>query len=243
MAIKMELGFDDELKRSIVKGISDGLINFLTKKKILAEELKVSSAFVWMKSNYVDSSVADNVPKNISYNIEQVGSWKYISFEINRGKETYKFIIKPSMVLESLEDPNYYLTSYAEINKDLVESDEFKKKFSISEQIPLSKQLVIDNLIVPKSIVSDNNETRLYIISYDFNYEKGIKDIDIFIPYDGNAYLVDSLTDMVSELEVAIPENLLKSAVEPEVPYEEKEKVDQSMFGKLKIVRSNDDKR
>lgn len=231
----MDLGLNLALKHAIVQGISTGFSDFLTQKKVFESELLVSSAFAWMKSNYVDSSVAKNVPKSVKYEIKHVGSWKYIAFEVSVNGSIYRFVLKPPMVLDSLKNSEYYLFQDSIVNKEFVNSAEFKAEFSIPEQNTIEDSF----LVMPEqmTLFEGKEEDRFYIITYDVDLKNGLNTIEIFVPYNGRAYAVDNLTDLITELDLTIPEELLKSENEYGPEDDSYFEIDPSNYGKLNIVR------
>ncbi|MEN2291595.1 hypothetical protein [Enterococcus faecalis] len=231
----MDLGLDFEVKKAIVTGISSGYTNFLTQKKVLDDELVINSAFAWMKSNYVDSALAKNAPEKLKYEIKKIGSWKYISFELLVDGASFRFVLKPPMAIDSLKKDDYYLSENSLVNKHFVESPEFKKLFSISEQGVLDESIMIPKQM---TLFNGNIEDRFYIISYEVNNIQGIKSIEIYVPYEGVAYQVGSLTDLVSELGLSIPEDLLKSVKNYDMEDEELSGADSSQYETFKVIKS-----
>lgn len=233
----LDLGLDIEVKEAIVKGISTGYADFLTQQQVFEKELVVSTAFSWMRSNYIDSALAKNVPKKMKYEVKSAGAWKYIAFELLVENATYRFVIKPPVALESLKDGEYYLSENSQVNKKFVESEMFKQAFSIHEQTVLDECLSIPKQM---TLFNGNEEDRFYIITYDVDIFNGLNEIEIYVPYEGNAYQVESLTNLVSELGVSVPEELLKSTKEYDVKSEKPDGIDSSQFETLKIIKRKD---
>ncbi|EGO2574242.1 hypothetical protein IL086_002667, partial [Enterococcus faecalis] len=73
---------------------------------------------------------------------------------------------------------------------------------------------------------------------YEVNNIQGIKSIEIYVPYEGVAYQVGSLTDLVSELGLSIPEDLLKSVKNYDMEDEELSGADSSQYDTFKVIKS-----
>lgn len=231
----MEFGFSDDLKRTIVTGVVNGYTDFLLRRKLFEEELLISSAFTWMKSNYIDSSIARSIPENVKYQIRQKASWKYIVFDISHEGETYRFIMKPPAVFNSIKGSDYYLSKSVEVNEEVVKSREFKKLFNIVDQDVIDESFLVYNEI---ELFDSKDFDRFYIISYEADVRKGIKSIEIYLPYEKSAYCVSVLTPLIDELGLSIPEELLDSKNEDTQVPEEPQFPNSDSYSRFNVVRS-----
>ncbi len=233
--VHMDFGFSNELKRTIVTGVMNGYTNFLLQRKVFEEELLISSAFTWMKSNYIDSSIASSVPENVTYQIKQKASWKYIVFDISHKDETYRFIMKPPTVFNSIKGSDYYLSKSVEVNEGVANSQEFKKLFNITDQDVIDESLLVYNEI---DLFDSEDFDRFYIISYEADVTKGIKSIEIYLPYGKSAYCVSVLTPLIDELGLSIPEELIDLKSDGMDVPEEPQLPNSDSYSRFNVIRS-----
>ncbi|WP_262316610.1 hypothetical protein [Lacticaseibacillus parakribbianus] len=86
-----------QLGSQIVEGITAGYAAYLGERKRLAQRLTVSASLVWMRSNFIDSHVAQAIQDypGISYRrILQARSWEYLLFSYEDNGETTLFLVK-----------------------------------------------------------------------------------------------------------------------------------------------------
>ncbi|WP_461227242.1 hypothetical protein [Lacticaseibacillus suihuaensis] len=86
-----------QLGSQIVAGITAGYAAYLAERKRLAQTLTVSASLVWMRSNFIDSHVAQAIQDypGVSYRrILQARSWEYLLFSYEDNGETTLFLVK-----------------------------------------------------------------------------------------------------------------------------------------------------
>ncbi|NBJ68893.1 MULTISPECIES: hypothetical protein [Clostridia] len=180
--------FDEELAQGIVDGILLGYKEYLAVRREKKEELKISSAYAWVKGNHIDDSIARNIKEfGVKTNISKAGyAWGYLQFTYN--DEKILFIIKngmksgsklPSNRKNNME--NNYLSKLAQINRN-ADFTPAKGEDIVSEQMSFDDFPIDDENLEKEITESTSKFDRFFIVSYTIDESKMIASIDLLLP-------------------------------------------------------------
>src|SRR5699024_1794995 len=83
-----------DVNQSIVNGILQGYKNYLEERKAKRNEMRISTAYAWVRGNHIDDQTAEECNDlEITFTKAKAGyTWGYLQFNIE--KEKRMFIIK-----------------------------------------------------------------------------------------------------------------------------------------------------
>lgn len=212
--------FSDNVSESIVRGIMKGYKSYLQERKSKKEELRISSAYAWVKGNHIDHFVAEECePLGITYRPSRAGNaWGYLQFQ--SVQERIIFLIKNSSTVggkirTSKQREENYLEKLTNINTEL----DFTKFAARSEQLSLS---LFDHMNVNTDAVREEVENlskefeRFYIVTYTIDEHKMISDIKLCLPdpHSHDLYLVDSWKRFLDKIDIEIKDEDMEGVKE-----------------------------
>lgn len=207
--------FSSELNQSIVNGILQGYKNYIDERKVKNEELRISSAYAWVKGNHIDDQTAEEcLSMGITYEKAKAGyTWGYLQFKI--GSERKMFIVKNAKYFDEENFPGgrgirgqkrsgheeNYLKKLSRINKDI----DFPGQLSL---IPANNKdenyVIFDDQIMKDLDESqvrnlENEYDQFYIITYEIDEGYMISKIRLLMPnaFDNKAYEVQDLSEFI----------------------------------------------
>lgn len=77
-----------DVNQSIVNGILQGYKNYLEERKAKRAEMKISSAYAWVRGNHIDDQIAEECNEmDISFTKAKAGyTWGYLQCNIEKEK-------------------------------------------------------------------------------------------------------------------------------------------------------------
>lgn len=212
----INLRFDGELNLALVKGIQLGYSNYAEERQNKRQSLRISNAFAWVKSNYIDDQVAEQLEHmDIGYTFATAGyTWAYLQFRDQKNKNL--ILIKNASIVKKKSDikvldiknEDNYLRKISYINSDI----DFNEVKSEGQEL-----LQFDDLeLLSKSYVDVHIEQlksefeRFYILTYAIDTDtRMISHIFLWMPElkeDGRVEMVeiDNLTPYLNETNVDI---------------------------------------
>lgn len=205
--------FNQHLTNSIVKGILSGYKDYIAVRKRASEEMYISNAYAYVKSNHIEDQVAKHVENFVSFNKQNAGpSWKYLRFEKNNKDDNSKMVF-------IFRNEKYFDEKKVTHGKDLISNSEGKEKKYYKPYMKMNEdadfeyianiaesdyQMSGDEILFGSN--SQNNtskQPRFFIITYDIDNEsKQLVSIKIWVPNPANneALLLVDLSAQLSEV-------------------------------------------
>ncbi|GAA0444801.1 MAG: hypothetical protein ACQEWU_16180 [Bacillota bacterium] len=211
--------FEEDIAQGIVDGILQGYKDYLAVRKEKKEELKISSAYAWVKGNHIDDSIARTVHEfGVTYNPSKAGyAWGYLQFK--QEDEKILFIIKNGMKHGSklpsnkkFNVENNYLSKLSQINR-FADFTSSKGKNNISEQMTFDDFPINDEELEEEINQNANNFKRFYIVSYTIDENKMIASIDLLLPnpHEMIVYRSDNWTKYIDSSSIRIENEELQT--------------------------------
>lgn len=244
----INLRFDADLNLALVKGIQLGYSNYAEERQEKRQSLRISNAFAWVKGNYIDDQVAEQLEQmDIDYTFATAGyTWAYLQFRDQKNKNL--ILVKNASIVKKksgikvldIKNEDNYLRKISHINSDI----NFSEVKSEEQEL-----LQFDDLeLLSTSYVDANIEQlkaefeRFYILTYAIEAEtRMISHIFLWMPElkeDGRVEMVeiDNLTPYLNETNLDINlEAISELAAHPEAEVEIAGSPDE--YGYFEIVR------
>ncbi|MDF7682282.1 hypothetical protein PT287_01935 [Lactobacillus sp. ESL0679] len=249
-----DLKLHENINRLIVDGIQQGYKDYLEVRRSAVEkyDLKVSSAYSWIKGNHIDSSVNKECSNNemFSSEVKIAGtSWEYIQFYLKNLSEKYMLIIKNSSIKDKIfngkvdkKKKNNYLYGYAGINNKFNDDIRNKEKLPHNTFIQMTIPEFADDSDKNKAEEDLKNYDRFYVVTYEIDKNtQRIKRITLCMPSQEMVlHEIDDLTPLIANSKVIINDDELEIAKDDKFPNEEyPEQI--STFGYEKPKKSQED--
>ncbi|QOS92059.1 hypothetical protein [Peribacillus sp. JNUCC41] len=223
--------FSDELNLKLVRGIEKGYSSYAEERRAKRKEMKISSAYAWVKGNHIDHHVAEELEEiEIDFIKSKAGyTWGYLQF--NDSKEKNLFLIKNANVIKnklgrhSLDTQNsdHYIVKLTHVNTNVDFKYLKKEEQGALEFLDLSPVIKsIDDLEVEELKMKFN---KFYILTYSIDDEnRMLSDISLWMPeFQGDSkvelYKVDSLNDYLGNSGISVNEEAIKEL--QDIPEEE----------------------
>lgn len=212
--------FKQEVSQKIVDGILQGYKNYLAERNQKFDEMKISSAYAWVKGNHIDDQIAVKCHSvGVDYKKAKAGyTWGYLQFSSTESRTM--FIAKNSRYFDkenfpggkgirgkkkAAQDDNY-LKKLSQINQEV----KFPKVPTLFDDEPTQKYMTLLDDITMKSLeVSDitvlqKQFDRFYIVTYEIDEAHMISSIKSYLPNpeDNKAYEVEDLSDLIESSSV-----------------------------------------
>ncbi|MFX0560731.1 hypothetical protein TEPIDINF_002165 [Tepidibacillus infernus] len=207
-----------QVSQRIVDGILQGYKNYIQERIEKSQQMKISSAYAWVKGNHIDDQTAIKCEEiGIKFNKARAGyTWGYLQF-IDEN-ESSMYIIRNSRYFDE-ENFSKGRKVTGERNRDQENENYLKKLSKINQniQFPTEPTLFMDETDVHKSMtlfddavmksLLDSDVAKLqqefnkfYIITYEIDQANMIASIKVWLPNPENdkAYLVEDLTDLIN---------------------------------------------
>jgi len=192
----LNLKFTDIQNQKIVDAILIGLRRYVAERKQKENDLLVSDAYAYVRSNIVDDALGKSLKEiNISYEKKKISGWGYLEYSIE--DEKILFLVKSPSFIEKFQEKRqgkkeHYIREFSKNNDALVHSSKFQNKIT-------QKQLQLDLGEVPElANGSFENIDRSYVIVYTVGEEGMVKTIESYLPNSqGELYLIQNLTPYI----------------------------------------------
>ncbi len=209
-----EYRLSEGINASIVDGIIEGYRDYLEVRRQKARELKIHSAYAWVKGNHIDHYVALSCEEyGVASTIAKAGlTWQYLQF--SQKDEKILFIVKNARYFSVEEvdkgkDANgrtrvnkaSYMNNLMDINSQ-VEFEEIPAKvFNQSVQLELLEDFQPIKLEEEDTKGMDSQFDRFYIATYNIGDDYQIGEIRLWMPNptDNKAYLISDLTSYIGQ--------------------------------------------
>lgn len=225
------LKLDPELNQKIVDGILSGYKSYLAERKRASEMLKISDAYAWTRGNHVDSNVWEQCQslENVSCTDGKAGrSWRYLQITLNSNNKKYLILVKNATSAKNTFDAatadvnkDNYLFGFARANNHLVQDGELKGHVAGQMSLDLEGQPNQSDLTEFEAQNGDVAQfDRFYIVTYDTDENKMIKNIYLTVPNQQKMtlYIADDLTAYIEKSNVEISEEELAAVKNDRIP-------------------------
>lgn len=189
VVIGMEENTFDEL---LVKGIISGYKDYIQVRKHAFENLVISEAYAYVKSNHIEHQVARHMELFVDYKKQNAGpSWKFLNFKFKQDIEHgLSFIIK---------NYNYFDEDRVTIGKTPIDTKSGKEKEylkrlieinmnydfdNVNEKLNRPYQLTMEHYLHDSHKGNANEKSGAFnIITYEIDtYSKLLKSIKVWLP-------------------------------------------------------------
>ncbi|RKL65862.1 hypothetical protein CR203_18600 [Salipaludibacillus neizhouensis] len=217
-----EYRFNRQVNQKIVNGVLQGYKNYIQERIEKDLQMKISSAYAWVKGNHIDDQTAVECEEiGINYKKARAGyTWGYLQFIASNDQSM--FIIKNNKYFDqdnfpdgkgvngkkrSHNDENY-LKKLSRINNKV----DFPTPLTLlsEENVPHSMSILDDAVLksLEDSDVSNLQEVynKFYIFTYSLDQANMVSSIKMWMPNPANdkAYLVEDLTELIDASSVDI---------------------------------------
>ncbi|EEJ71491.1 hypothetical protein [Lactobacillus ultunensis] len=183
-----ELEFNQDISQSFVNGTMAGFTDYVKRRNQDSRDLIVSRGGAWMKGNFIDNAVANEVKKlgNFNYQIKMAGySWEYLQFSYydKQSDIVNNVILKNYKTLtNSISNRNNKLPDY--LAHDSVGNIDILKEHK--EKIHATGQAVqlelLPQISTSKEKLSKTNSSRFYVVGYSLGQDGGIESLKLLMP-------------------------------------------------------------
>lgn len=229
--------FSNEINESIVDGIIEGYKDYLRLRKEAARNLKIHSAYAWVKGNHIDHHVAVQCEKlGVESKPCKAGfTWQYLQFYIKDTKSL--FLIKNARYFDSnavdkgkdasgrvRKKKSAYMEEFININRNIA-FPHINTNNSQSLQLGLFDEMPFEVISKESAIENVKSYDRFYIVTYEIDENYLISKILLWMPNPENnmAYLVQDLSELIYtksshtiEMEEEMKAVLKSSEMEPD---------------------------
>lgn len=197
--------FEDDVNRSLVRGIENGYSNYAKERSDKRKSLYVSGAYAWVKGNHIEDQVARELKKlNISYTKEKAGyTWEYLRF--NDVDKKTMFLIKGANIIKDrahqsildTDNPENYLVELSQINSDIDFSEIHGFEQGTMELFDLPNMMLDNN----KMDALKKEYNKFYILTYNIDIEsRMLSRVDLWMPdFQGDCKVEMVKVDSLSE--------------------------------------------
>lgn len=194
-----DLNLSQDLAQQFVNGVMKGFTNYVNRRKQDSNDLLISRAGAWMKGNFIDDAVANEVDKlSIDYQIKMAGySWEYLQFDFfDKFSDTNNSLIVKNYktLTNGMSDRDNKLPDYlakdAIGNVDILNKNKEKIR-STGNSIQLELlPTVLDNSenVTAKS---SNYQNRFYVVGYNLGTDGNIELLKLLMPNPSTNSLVE----------------------------------------------------
>jgi len=222
-----DLKLDEEINVHFISGLMKGYNRYLQVRVAAYDELEVSHGYAYTRGNHLEDKIAkESTSSNVTFDLDNAGSWKYLKFTVNESDEKYLVIVRRQERIEETQK---------DLSKKNLEERERNWLYNLSKNnnhLDLSKikteevtqlRLFGDNLEEQRAIFKqeeldvelDEKYDGFYILSYEINPDTYIVDdasLLMMDPQTLNLIEVEALRSLVIEYQTLIDDNLLSRA-------------------------------
>ena len=218
----------ENLNQAIVDGMVEGYTEYLSVRRRMSRELKVSSAYAWVKGNHIDDKVATACEKlGVDSQLSKAGqTWQYLQFKLEQ--EKVLFIIKNGRYFNkeqvskgrdvkgaSRKTKMEYMEDLMNINApiDFAEISSYRKQNSNQLALELFEEFRLNEEDIKQiSKLDKEGYEKFYIATYEIDETQAISNISLWLPnpVDNKAYLIEDLTTLIApDVDYNIDEELM----------------------------------
>ncbi|WP_079480586.1 spr1630 family ClpXP-sensitive toxin [Halobacillus salinus] len=207
--------FSSEISQTIVNGILQGYKNYIQERELKKEEMRISSAYAWVKGNHIDDQTAEECETHgISYSKAKAGyTWGYLQFNLE--SERKMFIIKNAKYFDTDNFPNTrhvtgkkgskgeesYLKKLSRINRhvDFPSNMTFDFDSAREQNYVIFDDQTMKDLEEPQVQNLEENCDQFYILTYEIDEANMISALRLLMPNpsDNIAYEVEDLSGYI----------------------------------------------
>ncbi|MDO3410313.1 hypothetical protein QWJ34_11120 [Saccharibacillus sp. CPCC 101409] len=183
----MGYSFEEELNRQLVRGIEGGYNRYAIERSVKRQELRVSSAYAWVRGNHIDDQVSREVEDmGLDYQPAKAGyTWSYLQFVIPRMKSL--LLIKNTTIIKGrkpayeldINQADSYLVNLSRINSN-INFDELKTEFQGTLQFD---EIAPQHSLQDEQIKLQADFERFYMVTYAVDSEsKMLSKVSLWMP-------------------------------------------------------------